>query len=485
MNRPFGNATRDESTSAAADVPLVVDLDGTLIRTDSMLESLFVLAKVHALSLLKLPLWLAHGRARFKQLLASESMPDAQTLPYRIDLLQYLQAQKQAGRRLVLATGADERIARSISEHLGLFEQVFASDGSTNLAGAAKREKLVAQFGARGFDYAGSSWRDLAVWGSARRAILIAPTASLHAAVTKIAPVERVFAKPPAQPGLYLQELRWHHWPKNLLVFIPLFASYRFYDVRTLLQASLGFFGFCVAASSVYLLNDLADLPMDRRHPWKSQRPLASGQMPIEHAIGMLPLLWLGASAIAMALPAAYRAALAAYVLLMVAYNFRLKEIRVVDALVLGCGYTLRILAGAHALRVGVSAWLLGWSVLLFFSLALLKRYAELVMMRARREVEGHTRAYRATDVMALAIVGPTFSGIAMLILALYPIVDAAAHEARWPIWGICVLLLYWSQRMWQMAGLARIRDDPVMFAFKDRVSLMVGAIVLILIVIA
>jgi 4-hydroxybenzoate polyprenyltransferase len=412
-------------------------------------------------------------------------MPEVHTLPYHPDLLRYLREQRQRGRRLILASGADERLARAIAEELGIFDQVLASDGYTNLTGEVKRDRLVSCFGKRGFDYVGNNRRDLAVWRCARRALLIGPSTGFENAVAEVAPLEQVFPKESARAGLYLQELRWHHWSKNVLVLVPLLAQLRLHDLRMLLPASLAVCGFCLAASSIYLLNDLLDLPDDRRHSWKKERPLASGRIPVGDAVALLPLLWLAAFAVATALPAAYLGALCAYLVLMLAYNFRLKEIRIVDALVLGCGYTLRILAGALALHMGVSPWLLGSSVLFFFSLALLKRYAELVMMEARGELHERARAYRIADATALATVGPTVAALAILVLALYPVADSAIHQARWWVWCIDALLLFWSQRMWLMGARGRIRDDPVMFALKDKMSVAVGIIVLLLMIAA
>ncbi len=483
--RPAARVAAGASAQTVAEVPLVVDLDGTLIRTDSLLESLFVLAKERPLLLFRLPFWLGQGRAKLKQRVAAASMPDAKTLPYHAGLLQHLEAEKGRGRRLVLATGADERLARGVAGHLGLFDAVLASDGSANLSGEAKRQALVSAFGERGFDYAGGGRRDLPVWRSARRAILVDPSAALAAAARETVAVERTLGERRAAVGTWLRQLRWHHWLKNLLVFVPLLTAHRLADPQAIAQAVLAFVGMCLAASSVYLLDDLVDLPRDRSHPHKRQRPIASGAIPATRAVVVLALLWLGTVAVALALPVGYRLVLAAYGALMLAYVLRVRDVRVADALLLGCGYTLRILAGSAAVGIAVSAWLLICSTLLFFSLALLKRFAELSLVGAPVDARARSHGYQGSDAPMVAALGRAAGAMAMLVLALYPLADSALQPARWLIWGSCALMLYWMQRLWRLAGAGRIADDPVMFALRDRRSLVVGAIVVALLVAA
>jgi len=476
-----GGIARGDAGPVHADVPLVVDLDGTLIRTDSLLESLFVLAKERPRLLFSVPLWLAQGRARLKQRVAAAALPNARTLPYDRELLRYLDGQKRQGRRLVLATGADQRLARRVAEQLGLFDSVLASDGTTNLSGAAKQRALVAMYGERGFDYVGAGPRDLPVWRSARRAIVVSRSEPLAAAARKVATVERVLGGGGAGIGTYLRELRWHHWIKNLLVFVPLLAADRLTDAGVLAPAVAAFVGMCLAASSVYLLDDLLDLPRDRRHPHKRQRPIASGDIPATDALILLGLLLLGAVAVSLLLPAAYRAAVAAYLALMLAYVLRVRDLRIVDALLLGFGYTLRIIAGSAAVAISVSAWVLVCSTLLFFSLALLKRFSELALAGVLVDADAQSHGYRAGDAPLVSALGRLSGAAAMVVLALYPLARPAAVGGQWLLWCGCALMLYWMQRLWRLAGEGCIHDDPVMFALKDRQSLIVGAIVLTL----
>lgn len=446
-------------------VPLVVDLDGTLLRTDTLIESVLVLARKHPLDLLRLPLWLAGGRARFKRRLAARVALDVNTLPRRPDLLDHLADQKRRGRQLILASGADERVARAVADDAGIFDVVLASDGTVNLTDAAKRERLVRDFGNRGFDYAGNSQRDLPIWAVARRGILVGASARLAADARRVTRVERQFPDDRVALSTYLEAMRPHHWVKNLLLFVPLAASHRLDDPGALVPAALGMLCFCLAAAGIYLLNDLLDLPADRRHPRKRMRALAAGKIPLLHAILLALGLWTAAALLSLALPPSFTLALALYVATMVVYSLRLKDIGVVDAFVLGSGYALRVLAGGLAAGIVVSPWLLAGIGLLFLGLALLKRYANMIAHGASLP---HT--CRSSDAAHTAQrgIGSCFAG--MLILAAFPLLDSSG-PARWPVWLLCACLLLWTGRMWVMAGRGRITDDPVAFAMRDRPS--------------
>ena len=466
-------------------VPLVVDLDGTLISTDLLLESLFLLAKRKPIRLFMLPVWLAQGLARFKRHVAKEVVPDAHMLPFDQEFLAYLRVEKQAGRTLILATGSDENLANDVAAEVGLFDDVIASDGVTNLTGERKRERLVAEFGEKGFDYAGRGYRDRAVWGSARKAILVHPTARLQDGQSKTSEIDRVFGNDAPSLNVYAHALRIHHWTKNVLVFAPLIAANQFYDVVSLARVMVAFVAFSLCASSIYLLNDLMDLPEDRLHPHKKHRMLASGQLSVGRAVALIPLLLLPGFAIGLSLSWAFDGVLGLYCSLMFAYCLRLRGVAVVDALVVAVGYSLRIVAGSVAVGLAVSVWLVVFCVLFFFGLTLLKRYAELVTMHSLHGVKGKARAYLVQDRNRIVVFGCSSGYSSMLIFAFF--IDGARwafsrHEAIWLVW---VLLLYWVTHMWLMAGRGRISGDPVAFALRDRVSRIVGVIAAITVLIA
>jgi 4-hydroxybenzoate polyprenyltransferase len=483
-----GRFEPSRSTAAVANgadrpAPLVVDLD-TLVATDLLIESLFVLAKRRPVRLLMVPFWLAQGKARLKQRLAQEAAPDVPTLPYRRDLIEYLEAARRHGTPLVLATAADERIAQAAAQHIGLFDAVFASDGTVDLKGENKRDRLIAEFGAQGFDYVGSGRTDHVVWSAARKAILVRSEPGLASKVAEATETERVSEEPSSDPLLYLKALRPHHWLKNSLVFLPLAAAHRLDEVELLLQVFLAFVAFSLCASSTYLLNDLIDLPSDRRHPHKKDRALASGRLPVVHALALIPLLLAGAVAVGLLLPWPFLAALGLYYVLTLSYSFRLKDLVILDVLALAGLHAMRVMAGSAATGIPPSAWLMAFCVFLFFSLAMIKRYAELVVMRTIDGLHAQARAYELEDRELLAALGGASGYLAVLVLALY--ISETGDEVfgrHQLIWLVCVLLLYWISYMWLMAHRARMHDDPLVFALRDRVSRVLIVMVVVILV--
>jgi len=467
-----------------AALPLVVDLDGTLVRSDLLAEEAVLALKHNPLSAFEMLFWLRKGRAHFKSRIAERVTLDTEGLPYRRPVLEYLQTEREAGRQLVLATAADAKIARQVADRLGLFDTVLASDGEVNLSGEQKRERLVSAFGEKGFDYVGNSARDLAVWRSARRAVLVGPSARLRRRADGVAEVERVLDDDPTTLLDYLRALRLHQWLKNLLVFVPFVAAHRLGEATLLAQASTAFVAFGLCASSVYLFNDLMDIEADRHHPRKRTRPLASGRVPVMQAPALILGLLAAALAVGLTLPGTFLGVLGAYLALNVAYSLWLKPVPILDVLILAGLYTLRIIAGSAAIGVWPSTWLLAFSMFLFLSLALVKRYAELMAMRAVEGAKAKARGYRLDDAELLASLGGGAGYLAVLVLALYVEGAARALYSRPElIWVLCILLLYWISHLWLMAHRKRMHDDPLVFAFRDRTSqLLLGLMAVVVI---
>ena len=462
--------------------PLVVDLDGTLIRSDVLIESGFAYFKASPHRFYEPVLWLAHGgKAGLKAGLASRTNVDVTVLPYDATVLAWLKTEREAGRTLVLATASHERYAHAISAHLGLFDQTFASNSDVNLSSHKKREKLVAEYGEKGFDYAGNSHDDIAVWQSADRAYVVNPSNGVERAARKIGNVERVIESRPPGVKTWAKSLRLHQWLKNLLIFVPLLAAHKLSSPELVLAALLAFFTFGLCASSVYLLNDLLDLEDDRHHPVKRKRPLASGALPLTWGLGLFPILLVGAFTAAwLWLPWRFCAVLIGYYALTLAYSMYLKRQVMVDVVVLAMLYTIRIVAGTAAIGGHLTFWLLAFSMFIFLSLALVKRYAELHSMKERGLVKTRGRGYVASDLSLISSLGTSSGYLAVLVLALY-IQDAkTAGLYRYPqvIWLACPLLLYWVSRTWIIAHRGLMHDDPIVFAARDRVSLAVFALV-------
>jgi 4-hydroxybenzoate polyprenyltransferase len=477
MSHPIKSCNHDTLSTkspnlSVASFPLVVDLDGTLAKTDLLVESFFALIKQNPFYVFIVPFWLLRGRTCLKQQISRRVALDVSLLPYNRELLDYLKVQRDQGRRLVLATATDEQIAQQIADFLQLFDRVLASDRMINLSGRCKRERLVREFGEKGFDYAGNDRRDLMVWSSARRAILVSSSRSLSRKAARVSEIERSFHGREKELRSYIQALRPHHWLKNLLVFIPLMMAHRFLVPDLLAKTSLAFLAFSLCASSVYLLNDLVDLPADRHHPRKRQRPFAAGEVSLLWGIASIPLL-LGLSfSVSLLLPSPFAGMVAIYYLLNLAYSFYVKRIVILDAIVLAGLYTLRIMAGSASVMIWPSSWLLAFSTFLFLSLALVKRYAELVIMESQSGVV-QVRGYQIIDKDLIASLGSGSAYVAVLVLAIY--ISSGIAETHYTrhqlIWLLCPLLLYWISYVWLVAHRGTIHDDPLVFTARDRIS--------------
>lgn len=449
------------------------------MRTDLLIETAFALFRQSPWAALQAPLWLLRGKAELKRRIAERTPLDAATLPYNEAVLELVRREARAGRRIALATASDRRIADAVAAHLGLFDDVFASENGVNLAGLRKRDRLVEAYGEGGFDYAANGHVDLPIWAKARRAIMVTPERGVAGALGA-----RAELLDPAQPVLkpLMAALRPHQWLKNLLIFAPLAAAHRFDDLVLFGQALLAFLCFCLCASSVYLLNDLLDLDSDRRHPRKRRRPFASGALAVKHGLWLTPLLLAGSILLALALPPAFMATLALYVVATLLYSFWLKRIVLFDALTLAGLYTVRLIAGAAAVGVALSFWLLAFSMFFFLSLAMVKRYTELLALQGQGgDARTPGRGYQAGDLETIAMLGGASGYISVLVLALYVNSDGVPEIYRLPeaIWLVCPALLYWVSRVWLGARRGKLHDDPVVFAVRDSVSRWVFAAIL------
>ncbi|MEC5407900.1 UbiA family prenyltransferase [Paraburkholderia sp. MPAMCS5] len=458
--------------------PLVVDLDGTLIRSDVLIESGFAYLKAAPHRFFQPLVWLARGgKPALKEGLAGATNMDVTVLPYNGVVLDWLKDEREKGRRLVLATACNERYAHAISAHLGLFEKTFASDGHVNLSSRKKRERLIAEFGEKGFDYAGNSHDDIAVWQSAERAYVVNPSNGVERAARKIGNVEMVIESRPPAAKTWAKSLRVHQWLKNLLIFVPLLAGHMLNSTALAIAALLAFLAFSLCASSVYLLNDLLDLDDDRHHPVKRKRPLASGALPLGWAIALFPVLLVSSFAISWAwLPWEFSIVLLGYYALTLAYSAFLKRQVMMDVVVLAMLYTARIIGGTAAVYGQLTFWLLAFSMFIFLSLAFVKRYAELHSLKERGLAHTPGRGYVANDLSLISSLGTASGYLAVLVLALY-IQDARTaslyHHPQF-IWLACPLLLYWISRIWIIAHRGKMLDDPIVFAARDRMSLAV-----------
>ncbi len=467
--------------------PLCVDLDGCLVRSDLLVESFLLLVGRRILYLLLVPFWLLSGKARLKAEIARRAVPDPQTLPYHEPFLHWLRSERDGGRELWLCTASNHRIAEAVANHLGLFTGVIASSDEINRAGRRKAAALVERFGDKGFDYCGNGTVDAAVWSRAHEAIVVNAGKPVVRLAQSVATVSRVFDRPTSLLAALFAEMRPHQWAKNLLVLVPMLAAHSAGHGPALLQSLAALVAFSLCASTAYVINDLLDLPSDRQHPTKRRRPLASGRLSPEVGVALGAALLLGSVLVAAFLPPAFWGVLASYFGLTLAYSFRLKRIALIDVVTLAGLYSVRILAGSAATGIDLSFWLLMFSVFLFMSLALVKRYAELDASLRDDRNPAAGRGYRVEDLPVLMALGAASGYVCVLVLALY--INSAGvvelYSRPGAIWFSCVLLLYWLSRVWLKTHRGEMHEDPVVFALKDKVSLAVGALVVVSMLVA
>ncbi len=476
----IGMSIREGEGGAAQDaalmVPLCVDLDGTLIRSDTLYETLLLLIKQHPLTLLLLPLWWLRGKAHVKAQIARRVTFDASALPYRDNLVSWLRGEHARGRRLVLASGANLAVVDAVAAHLGFFDATVGSDGTNNTIGEAKAEALVKAYGE--FDYIGDSSVDVAVWQVAREALLVVHSPRQAEALGQQMTFARVFSgERGSRFKLWLRALRLHQWVKNLLMFVPIVLAHQMFDLGRLSMLVMAFMAFNICASSVYILNDLLDLAADRQHPRKKFRPFAAGDLALVQGLAVWPFLVTAGFGLALYASPAFALVLASYYALTLAYSFDLKRRPLVDVFTLASLYTLRIIAGAVAASVALSPWLLGFSIFIFLSLAIVKRVAELHSVREHGVKDVAGRGYQIGDLGMLEILGVAAGYASVVVLSLY--VSAPESRALYVnhelLWLFSPLVLFWISRVWLITHRGEMHDDPIVFAMKDAPSRIVG----------
>jgi len=465
-------------TAVSQTLPLCVDLDGTLIRSDLLVECVVRLAHRRFWLLLLVPFWLLRGRAYLKRRLAEAAPPEIATLPWEPTFLAWLRDQHLAGREIWLATAADETLARQVAAHLGLFRGVVASDGATvNLKGQAKFEALRRIIGGP-FEYAGNDYPDLAVWRHCPTAIVVNAPASLVDQVRRLVPSVSTFACGRRGIGVWLRAMRIHQWAKNVLILVPLVTAHRFLDPWLLLGTLIAFVLFGLCSSAQYILNDLIDLDADRHHPTKAKRPFASGEASLAGGLALFVLLLGSSLLVASAISIRLALALAGYFVLSLSYSLWLKRLLIADVFVLASLYSWRIIVGHVVTGVIFSEWLLSFAFFLFLSLGFGKRMTELLNVhQSGGRIRG--RAYRVDDIQQVNLFGVCSAFLAAVVFLLYLQSDKVKSLYREPalLWLLCPVLLYWLTRIWVLSGRGEVHEDPVLFVLKDRVTYVTGAI--------
>lgn len=458
---------------------LIVDLDGTLVRTDLLLESILQVGKRDPLGLVvAIGRGLTKGLAVFKGEVFRRASIQAHLLPYRPSVVAFAKARAAEGAAVVLATASHESVARSVADHLGFFSAALGSTGDVNMKGRRKLAAIEAHLGGRSFSYMGDSWVDLPLWRASVKPILVNPSPALMAAVRRFAKSPEVLRDPAKSKVLSLAKAcRVHQWVKNLLVFVPLLGAHRADDPVRLRYVGLSFVAFCFVASAIYIVNDMLDLDSDREHHRKKRRPFAAGDLAVPLGVVTASVLLVAGFALSTTLPTNFFYSLTAYSVLTSLYSFYLKRVLLLDVICLAALYTLRIFAGGGAAEVPVSKWLLTFSLFFFFGLAMAKRYVELEKTSAEGKLSG--RSYNREDRQPVMMTGIGSGYLSLLVIALYITSSDVAliYRSAERLWFLLPLMLYWISRIWIFAARGTLHDDPVVFAIKDRVSYVVLAL--------
>ena len=469
-------ASRGEAKVDRVSRPLCVDLDGTLVKSDTLVDSLLVMVRKRPLALLALPGALTKGKAAFKAQVTSHVALDVAHLPYNAPLLEYLKQEHTAGRKIYLVTGADAQLARRVADHLHLFEDVLASDGSTNLTGEHKLAGVQARF-ADGFDYVGNAMPDLPMLSAAQEAMVANPDALLSRSLKRRGiTVARSFHDRQKPLKVMRKTLRVHQWAKNVLIFLPMVLAHTV-NVSRLRQAALAFLYFGLSASATYILNDLLDIEADRRHPKKRFRPFAGADLSPIAGVAISVTFLVAALLGAYWLSLEFLHWLLLYLVLTVSYSLYLKRVASLDVILLAGLYTLRILAGGAATQSAISPWMAAFSIFFFLSLAMVKRFSELHNMRERGQIPANGRGYRIHDIEQLRSAGTASAYASIVVFSLYINASGVTGLYRHPshMWLITPLMILWVSHVWLLAGRGELDEDPVIFALTDRMSLLIG----------
>lgn len=457
--------------------PLVLDVDGTLLKTDMLLESFWRALGQAPIACLKHCFTHLNNRAKLKEGLAELAQLRTDLLPVNDEILECANAARAEGRKLVLASGSDQSLVQGLSEDLKLDAEVYASDGENNLTGRRKADKLVAEFGKAQFEYAGNSHVDKPIWDVSDRAIIV----GRHPSIAKDLEKNGVQVKSIPQRWRkrdLLRALRPHQWVKNVLLFLPLISSHQF-DLTFWLLALVAAGVFSAAASSIYIVNDLLDLEADRQHPTKRRRPFAAGSVPI--AVGMVASVGLGVLALGVAafvnMNLFWIAAL--YMALSLAYSLKLKRLRWIDIATLGALYTIRVIAGAIVVNAAATGFLVAFIYSTFVTLGCVKRLTELTLAKSDGTLPGreYARSDRG-DLLNVAILGIAGS---LLVFFLYSFSEAATllYPTKWQLWLAMLPLAAWQIRMVYLGWKGKQDYDPIVFAMRDRYGLALIALML------
>ena len=465
--------------STDADIPLVVDLDGTLIHTDLLYEGILMLLKKNPLYVFKFLLWGLKGKAYFKNEIFKISKLRYDLLPYNKELLNFLQSESSKGRKLILATASLKSIAQEIGEVYPIFDKIYGTE-KVNLKGINKLKILTNDFDKSKFDYIGNSHSDLTIFSSSRFSYLVNPSKSLERKTRQISDLRYIWESQKPHLRDYIKAIRAYQWIKNLLIFVPLITSHRFYSLNLILLSTAAFFAFSFAASAGYVINDLLDLDADRAHPRKKSRPFASGKLSIPRGLILAFILLSGAMVIASQLNSHFLIILLGYFVISFSYSLYFKKIILFDVFILAFLYSTRIIAGGTATHISISFWLVSFSTFIFLSLAFVKRYSELMKITEGLDMKHRGREYRKEDLNLLQVMGIASGFLSVVVFSLYINSPEVRQLYSRPkiLWTISFALLFWISHLWLITNRGEMTDDPIVYAIKDKISYLIFMVI-------
>ncbi len=468
-------------------VPLCVDLDGTLLRTDLLYESIIYLLKKNFFYIFIIPFWFLKGRYYTKYKLLQYVSPNVSSLPYNSEIIDFIKREKEKGRTITLVTASAQALAEKVANYLEIFDFVYASKDGINLVHQNKADFLIDRFGYKNFDYIGDSYKDIVVWENSNTAHIVTNDNNLINIVEQKTKIGKIFNIPKEGLSVYLKQIRVHQWIKNLLIFVPTFLAHKT-DFNNFLDLILAFFSFSFIASAIYVINDLADIESDRNHSTKKYRPLASGQMKILTSFKIIPILFiLGFVLSLFTYNFSFVIILLIYTVITILYSFYLKKLYLIDIIILSILFTIRLFAGGIITNTTISPWLLSFTLFIFLSLGALKRYTELKGLLSSQKVKTKGRDYYIDEIPLLLNLGISTGIVSILVFMLYinnPDVSYLYNNPYY-LYLIIPILLYWILRMWFEAHRGLMNDDPISYAIKDKVSIIIFILIIVIALIA
>lgn len=469
-----------QDVSFISNLPIVVDLDGTLVLSDTLHETAALALFRNPWGLLRALRRLPDGKHVLKAALAKEVDVTEEILPLREDLVKWLREKAEEGHELHLCSAADQTIVDKVSQRVGIFASAIGSTRS-NLKGRAKADYLTQRF-PDGFIYVGDHAADIAVWQMSQGIVLANVSDRVAERARSLGkPILKEFRTPSLTVREMMRAIRVHHWTKNFLMFIPLILAHEWANLLLVSQTLLSFCCLLAVTSGTYLLNDIADLNADRQHWSKRHRALASGRLSIRSGFTIAGSLLAGGFVIAGLISIEFAAVLFGYLVITGAYSLGLKRVPLLDTLIIGVLFTTRLIMGTALLENPRPAWLLTFAVFFFFSLATAKRHTEIVRAASSGASSLKSRGYQLEDAaltLALGVGAALASLVVFMIFVLQELTPGYLYSRPEFLVGISIMLSIWLGRIWLLSHRGRMNDDPVSFAIRDRVSIGLGIVV-------